>query len=61
MRRLRWIISGVVGSVGSGAQIVIASDQDGAALKNTIASSLSDTRISDISQTDGLWSLLKDK
>ena len=55
------IIMPLVESAGSGAQIVIASDQDGAALKNTIASSLSDTRISDISQTDGLWSLLKDK
>ncbi|MFP6872262.1 MAG: hypothetical protein VCA55_02035 [Verrucomicrobiales bacterium] len=55
------IIMTLVENAGSGAQIVFASDQEGVALKNLIASSLPDTRVSDISKADGLWTLLKDK
>jgi len=55
------IIMPLIENSGTGTQIVFASDQEGAALKNLITSSSTGTFINDISRTDGLWSLLKEK
>jgi hypothetical protein len=55
------IIMPLVENSGARTQVVFASDQDGAALKNMIATSSTDTLISDISRGDGLWSLLKEE
>jgi hypothetical protein len=55
------IIMPLIENAGTGTQIVFASDQEGAALKNLITSSSTGTLINDISRTDGLWSLLKEK
>ncbi len=45
----------------SGAQVVFTSDASGAAVKEMLVSALPNNRISDISQADGLWGMLKDK
>lgn len=55
------IIMPLVEGAGARTQVVFASDQDGIALKNMIATSSKETLISDISRGDGLWSLLKEE
>lgn len=45
----------------SGAQVVFVSDSGGAAVKEMLVSALPNNRISDISQADGLWGMLKNK
>jgi hypothetical protein len=45
----------------TGAQLVFTSDSGGAAVKEMLTSALPNTRISDISQADGLWGMLKEK
>ena len=55
------IIMPLVEGAGARTQVVFASDQDGVALKNMIATSSKETLISDISRGDGLWSLLKEE
>jgi hypothetical protein len=55
------IIMPLVENAGTGAQLVFTSDAGGAAVKELLTSTLPNTRISDISQGDGLWTLLKEK
>lgn len=55
------IIMPLVENAGPDAQLVFTSDASGVAVKEMIASSLPNMRVSDISQADGLWTLLKEK
>ncbi len=55
------IIRPLVDNAGAGAQLVLASDSGGAAVKELLISSLPNTKISDISMPEGLWTLLKEK
>jgi len=55
------IIMPLVENAGAEAQLVFASDAAGAGVKELLTSTLPNTRVSDVSQGDGLWSLLKEK
>ena len=57
----RNIIMPLVENAGTGSQVVFVSDQEGAAIKDMVASGATGTVISDISRKDGLLSLLKEK
>ncbi len=54
------IIMPLVENAG-GAQLVFTSDYGGVAVKEMLTSALPNTKVSDISQADGLWGMLKEK
>ncbi len=55
------IMMPLIENAGADAQIVFTSDAAGAAVREMLASALPNQRINDISQGDGLWTLLKEK